>query len=71
MNKDKLIHVTKLKKDFQGYNEIMLRHREAVEKGEDYYIDPDTGFIVFTSLFLFMRGYCCGSGCRHCPYTNG
>jgi hypothetical protein len=68
VNKDKLFNVTRLKEEFPGYKEIMLRHREAVEKDEDFYIDPETGLIVFTALYLFNRGYCCGSGCRHCPY---
>jgi hypothetical protein len=25
---------------------------------------------VFTEHFLRQRGYCCGSGCRHCPYRK-
>jgi hypothetical protein len=25
---------------------------------------------VFTAKFLLRRGYCCGSGCRHCPYPK-
>lgn len=25
-------------------------------------------FVVFTELYLRERGYCCESGCRHCPY---
>jgi hypothetical protein len=25
-------------------------------------------FTIFTSEFLLERGYCCGNGCRHCPY---
>ncbi|MDX2135107.1 MAG: DUF5522 domain-containing protein [Saprospiraceae bacterium] len=33
---------------------------------EDYYVE--NGFIVFTKSFLRRRGYCCKSGCRHCPY---
>ena len=37
---------------------------------EDYYIDPKTGFIVFTAKYHLKRGYCCGSGCRHCPYDH-
>ena len=37
-------------------------------EGEDYYLD-DRGFIVFTEKYLQKRGYCCGSGCRHCPYN--
>jgi hypothetical protein len=23
---------------------------------------------VFTEFYLISRGYCCRSGCRHCPY---
>jgi len=25
-------------------------------------------FTIFTSEFLLERGYCCGNGCKHCPY---
>lgn len=34
--------------------------------GEDYYIE--NGCWVFTAKFLLKRGFCCRSGCRHCPY---
>ncbi len=34
--------------------------------GEDYYLE--NGNWVFTAKYLLRRGYCCGSGCRHCPY---
>jgi hypothetical protein len=34
---------------------------------EDYYLS-EQGFIVFTEIYLRKRGYCCKSGCRHCPY---
>ncbi len=37
-------------------------------EGEDYYIE--NGFYVFTAKYLLNRGYCCGNGCRHCPYQN-
>jgi hypothetical protein len=33
-----------------------------------YYIED--GLYVFTAEFLKKRGYCCGSGCRHCPYKT-
>jgi hypothetical protein len=33
---------------------------------EDYYFDGQD--LVFTAAYLLKRGYCCGSGCRHCPY---
>ncbi|CAM3408281.1 Bacteriocin-type signal sequence-containing protein [Flavobacterium longum] len=36
-------------------------------EGEDYYLTPE-GFKVFTENFHLKRGYCCRSGCRHCPY---
>ena len=32
----------------------------------DYYIED--GNLVFTEDHLKKRGYCCESGCRHCPY---
>lgn len=35
-------------------------------EGEDYYIE--NGLYVFTAHYLLKRGYCCQSGCRHCPY---
>jgi hypothetical protein len=41
----------------------------ALVAGKDYYIEG--GFMVFTADFLRRRGYCCESGCRHCPYGFG
>lgn len=35
-------------------------------EGIDYYLE--NGRYVFTEHFLRQRGYCCQSGCRHCPY---
>ncbi len=40
--------------------------KDLVE-GIDYYIN-ETGFVVLTSKYHLERGYCCGNGCRHCPY---
>jgi hypothetical protein len=37
------------------------------KEGEHYYFTPE-GRTVLTEKFLLGRGYCCGSGCRHCPY---
>ncbi len=31
-----------------------------------YYFENDR--LVFTPEYHIERGYCCGSGCRHCPY---
>jgi Family of unknown function (DUF5522) len=35
-------------------------------EGIDYYME--NGFMVFTAIYLQKRGFCCQSGCRHCPY---
>lgn len=34
---------------------------------EDYYYSEE-GYIVFTEKYHLKRGYCCESGCRHCPF---
>jgi hypothetical protein len=26
--------------------------------------------VVFTEAYHRRRGYCCGSGCRHCPWRE-
>ncbi|MEP6719788.1 MAG: DUF5522 domain-containing protein [bacterium] len=39
----------------------------SVIEGEDYYLEG--GLMVFTERFLMRRGFCCESGCRHCPYA--
>ena len=35
-------------------------------KPEDYYLEGEK--MVFTAAYHLKRGYCCGSGYRHCPY---
>ncbi len=35
---------------------------------EDFYYEGP--FLVFTAAYLRKRGYCCGNGCRHCPYDE-
>jgi ABC-type Fe3+-hydroxamate transport system substrate-binding protein/diphthamide synthase (EF-2-diphthine--ammonia ligase) len=45
-------------------------HEEACQKGELTYEDPQTGYSVFTAVAHNKRGKCCGSGCRHCPYSH-
>jgi hypothetical protein len=34
---------------------------------DDYYISEE-GYIIFTEAYHLKRGYCCKSGCKHCPY---
>jgi hypothetical protein len=36
------------------------------EEAESY--SNEEGLTVFTAEYLLSRGYCCGNGCRHCPY---
>jgi hypothetical protein len=43
------------------------RQDQELREGIDYYIEE--GLFVFTATFLQKRGYCCESGCRHCPYN--
>ncbi len=47
--------------DFSGFS------KRARLADEDYYLS-DEGFIVFTEVYHLKRGYCCKSGCKHCPY---
>ncbi len=46
--------------------ESMNGEPEGLLEGEDYYVE--NGNCVFTAKYLLCRGYCCRSGCRHCPY---
>lgn len=43
-------------------------HRKAISSGSETYVDPSTGYTVFTELSHLKRGKCCGNMCRHCPY---
>ena len=47
--------------DFSGFSK-----RSSLDE-DDYYISPE-GYIVFTEKYHAKRGYCCKSGCKHCPY---
>ncbi|MEG9438086.1 hypothetical protein JAO29_18215 [Edaphobacter sp. HDX4] len=35
-------------------------------ESEDFYYEGP--YLVFTEKYHLKRGYCCNSGCRHCPY---
>lgn len=45
-------------------------HAAACARGDDSYVDPETGYRVFTEVGLKARGRCCGCGCRHCPFEH-
>lgn len=39
-----------------------------LKEGEDYYREGP--YVVFTERYHLKRGFCCNSGCRHCPYRQ-
>ena len=43
-----------------------FKKKIPLEEG-DYYLTPE-GYRCFTEQYHLKRGYCCQSGCRHCPY---
>ena len=47
-----------------------VAHAAALEAGDPGYLDPQNGLFVMTADYLQDRGWCCGSGCRHCPYDK-
>ena len=61
-------HRTRLSEHNLHRAEILMRHGTALDAGLPVYADPRSGLSVFTSEFLARRGYCCDSGCRHCPF---
>jgi len=47
--------------------EIPTDTAPALVEAEDYYWEGSA--MVFTAAYLRRRGFCCESGCRHCPYN--
>lgn len=41
----------------------------TLKEGEDYYIN-EQGLMVMTREYHLKRGYCCKSGCKHCPWKG-
>ncbi|MDE3236977.1 MAG: hypothetical protein KGO81_13575 [Bacteroidota bacterium] len=37
-------------------------------EGIDFYYDAN-GYMVLTEKYHLEKGYCCGHGCRHCPFN--
>lgn len=33
-----------------------------------HYYFNENGLMVFTEIYHQKRGYCCKSGCKHCPF---
>jgi len=41
--------------------------KEKLVEGEDFYYTEE-GLFVMTGKYHLDRGFCCGNGCKHCPY---
>jgi hypothetical protein len=41
--------------------------KQQLVEGVDFYYD-EHGLMVLTEKFHLEKGFCCGNGCRHCPY---
>jgi hypothetical protein len=48
---------------------LALTSAESAAASPDFYLD-EYGRTVFTADYHLKRGYCCSSGCRHCPYEK-
>jgi len=42
--------------------------RDAKDLLPNIHYTLESGKMVFTELYHYQRGQCCGSGCRHCVY---
>jgi hypothetical protein len=40
---------------------------KQLEEGIDFYFNEE-GLMVLTEKYHLEKGYCCGNGCKHCPY---
>jgi hypothetical protein len=41
--------------------------QQRLTEGVDFYYN-EAGYVVLTATYLLNRGFCCGNGCKHCPY---
>jgi hypothetical protein len=63
-------HPNRLPPEHPRREAILAAHDRALDAGEATYVDPASGFQVFTAAFLLQRGTCCDTGCRHCPFVD-
>jgi len=61
-------HPDRFPPDTPGYAATLQAHHDAMERGDSGYLDPVSGYFVFTAAYLAARD-CCDCGCRHCPYV--
>ncbi len=60
---------TRFRYDSSNALAIVVEHLEALESESPGYSDPETSYFVFSAQTLLGYGRCCGSRCRHCPFT--
>jgi hypothetical protein len=53
-----------------GYADALAAHEQSIALDTYGYRDPRTGLLVFSAGYLWDRGFCCDTGCRHCPYVG-
>lgn len=61
---------SRLSPEAVDYAEIMAAHDAAVAASAPGYEDPRTQLFVMTAAYHVKRGWCCRSGCRHCPFMQ-
>ncbi len=44
-----------------------MKSTDFIEGIHFYY--NESGLMVFTEKYHLERSYCCGHGCKHCPYN--
>lgn len=40
---------------------------KQIVEGVDFYYED--GYMVLTEKYHVDKGFCCGNGCRHCPFN--
>jgi len=50
----------------QAAQEPLPQKASEFVEGKHFY--QKNGLWIFSKYYLIQRGYCCGNGCKHCPY---
>ena len=45
-----------------------IENSSSLTEDTDFYFED--GLMVLTKEYLEKRGFCCGNGCRHCPFEH-
>ena len=57
----------------ESINTMIVSHPERVapqsnQLKENIHYYKDGNYFVFTELYHYLKGVCCGNGCKHCAY---